>query len=193
MDVRVGLSAKELMLLNCGVGEDSWESLGLQGNPTSPSYNQSILKEINPEYSLEGLKLKLKLQYFGHLMQRTDSLEKILMLGKIEGRRRREWQDEMVGCHHWLDGHEFKEALRVGNEGKPGVLQSMGSQSLTWLSNWTELNLMYFACHKSGNFLSFYGYYHPHPMCKDIWFNLILKMTIKWYTSLIRSKLKNIP
>ena len=65
------------MLLNCGVGEDSWRS------------NQSILKEISPEYSLEGLMLKLKLQYFGHLMRRTDSFEKTLMLGKIEGRRRR--------------------------------------------------------------------------------------------------------
>ena len=70
------------MLLNYGVGEDSWESLGLQGDQTSQS-----LKEISPEYSLEGLMLKL--QYFGHLMQRTDSLEKTLMLGKIEGRRRR--------------------------------------------------------------------------------------------------------
>ena len=71
------------MLLNCGVGEDSSESLGLQGDPTSP-----ILKEISPEYSLEGLMLKLKLQHFGHLMQRTGSFEKTLMLGKIEGRRR---------------------------------------------------------------------------------------------------------
>jgi len=61
--------------------------------------NQSILKEINPEYSLEGVMLKLKLQYFGHLMRRTDSLEKILMLGKIEGRRRRGWQ-----MMRWLDG-----------------------------------------------------------------------------------------
>ena len=59
--------------------------------------NQSILKEINPEYSLEGLMLKLKLQSFGHLMQRTDSLEKTLMQGKIEGRRRRDAKDEMVG------------------------------------------------------------------------------------------------
>ena len=56
---------------------------------TARGYNQSILKEISPEYSLEGLMLKLKLQYFGHLMRRTDSFEKILMLGKIEGRRRR--------------------------------------------------------------------------------------------------------
>ena len=68
------------MLLNCGVGEDSW---------TARKSNQSILKEINPEYSLEGLMLKLKLQYFGHLMGRTDSLEKTQILGKIKGRRRR--------------------------------------------------------------------------------------------------------
>ena len=75
--------AKELMLLNCGVGEDSrvpW---------TARRTNQSILKEISPECSLKGLMLKLKLQSFGHLMQRTDSLEKTLMLGKIEGERRR--------------------------------------------------------------------------------------------------------
>ena len=66
---------------------------------TARRSNQSILKEINPEYSLEGLMLKLKLQSFGHLMQRTDSLEKTLMLGKIEGRRRRGWQRI-----RWLDG-----------------------------------------------------------------------------------------
>ena len=70
--------------LNYGVGEDSWESLGLQGEQTSQS-----LKEINPEYSLGGLMLKLKLQFFGHLIRRADSLERTLMLGKIEGRRRR--------------------------------------------------------------------------------------------------------
>ena len=85
MDVRVGLkrklNAKELMLLSCGVGED----LRVPWNARS---NKSILPEISPEYSLEGLMLKLKLQYFGHLMQRTDSLEKVLMLGKIEGRRK---------------------------------------------------------------------------------------------------------
>ena len=82
---------------------------------TAKRSNQSILKEINLEYSLEGLMLKLKLQYFGHLMWRTDSLEKILLLGKIEGRRRR-WvtEDEMVGWHHRLDGHEFEQALGVG-------------------------------------------------------------------------------
>ena len=68
--------------------------------------NLSILKEISPECSLEGLMLKLKLKYFGHLMQRADSFEKILMLGKIEGGGRTE--DEMVGWHHQLNGHEFE-------------------------------------------------------------------------------------
>ena len=71
--------------------------------------NQSILKEISPEYRLEGLMLELKLQYFSHLMRRTDSFEKTLMLGKIEGRRRRGMtEDEMVGWHHRLYGHEFE-------------------------------------------------------------------------------------
>ena len=80
------------MLLNCGVGED------LKVPGTAGRSNQSILKEISPEYSLEGLMLRLKLQYFGHLMQRTDSLEKTLMLGKIEGKRR--GRQRM----RWLDG-----------------------------------------------------------------------------------------
>ena len=70
--------------------------------------SQSILKEISPEYSLGGLMLKLKLQYFGQLMRRTYSLEETLMLGKIEGGRRRGGQDEMVGWHHWLNGQEFE-------------------------------------------------------------------------------------
>ena len=84
---------QKLVLLNCGVGEDSWESLGLQGDPTSH------LKEISPKCSLEGLMLKLKLQYTGHLMWGTDSLEKTLMMGKVEGRRRRGQQRT-----RWLDG-----------------------------------------------------------------------------------------
>ena len=82
---------------------------------TARRSNQSTLKEISPEYSLEGLMLKLKLQYFGHLMRRTDSLEKTLMLGKIEGRRRREKQRILVGWHHWLNGHEFEQAPGVGD------------------------------------------------------------------------------
>ena len=81
------------MPLNCGVGEK------LRVAWTARRSNQSILKEISPEYSLEGLMLKLKLQYFGHLMRRADSLEKILMLEKIEGGRRRSQQGM-----RWLDG-----------------------------------------------------------------------------------------
>ena len=81
---------------------------------TARRSKQSILKEISPEYSLEGLMLKLKLQYFGQLMRRTDSLEKTPMLGKIEGRRRRGRQDETVGWHHQLDRHEFEQALGDG-------------------------------------------------------------------------------
>ena len=82
------------MLLNCGVGEDF-----LRVPWTARRSNRSILKEISPEYSLEGLILKLKLQYFGHLMRRADSFEKTLMLGKIEGGRRRGRQRM-----RWLDG-----------------------------------------------------------------------------------------
>ena len=73
--------------------------------------NQSILRKINPKYSLEGQMLKLKLQFFGHLMGWADSLEKTLMLGMIEGRRRRGWQDETVAWHHWLNRHEFEQTL----------------------------------------------------------------------------------
>ena len=74
---------------------------------TARRSNQSILKEISPEYSLVGLMLKVKLKYFDHLMRRTDSLEKTLMVGKFEGRERRGKQDEIVGRHHCLDGHAF--------------------------------------------------------------------------------------
>ena len=84
-----------MLFLNDGAEEDSLACLGQKGGQS----NQSILKKINPEYSLEGLMLKLKLQYFGHLMRRANSLEKTLMLGKIEGRRRR-GQQRM----RWLDG-----------------------------------------------------------------------------------------
>ena len=96
MVVRVGplrrQNTKELMPLNCGAGEDSLQS-------TARRLNQSILREINPEYSLKGLMLMLKLQYFGHLMRTDDPLEKSLMLGKTEGRRRRGHQRM-----RWLGG-----------------------------------------------------------------------------------------
>ena len=103
------------MLLNCGVGEYSWRVPW-----TARRSNQSILKEISPEYSLEGLMLRLKLQYFGHLMRRVDSLEKTLTLGKIEGRRKRGQQDATVGWHHRLNRHEFEQAPGVG-DGRGGL------------------------------------------------------------------------
>ena len=87
---------------------------------TARRSNHSILKEINPKYSLERWMLKLKRQYFVHLMWRANSLQKTLMLGKIEGRRRKGWQDEMVGWHHWLNGHVFEQALGDG-EGQGSV------------------------------------------------------------------------
>ena len=88
---------------------------------TARRSSQSILKKISPEYSLEGLILKLTLQYFDHLMQRADSL------GKTEGRRKETTEDEMVGWHHQRDGHEFEQTPGVG-DGQGSMLQSLGSQ-----------------------------------------------------------------
>ena len=128
------------MLLNCGVKRRL-----LRVPWTARRSNQSILKEISPEYSLEGLMLKLKLQYFGHLIRRTDSLEKTLMLGKIEGRRRRGRQRMRL-----LDDITDSMDMGLGDSrswwwtGRPGVLQFMGSQRVghDWVTelNWIHWN-----------------------------------------------------
>ena len=121
---------------------ESWCWRRLLRVPWTPRRsNQSILKEISPEYSLEGLMPKLKLQYFGHLMRRTDSFEKTLMLRKTEGRRTRDNR----GLARWMASLMQWTWVWVGSEGwrwtgRPGVLQSMGPQSRTRLSDWTELN-----------------------------------------------------
>ena len=108
---------------------------------TARRSNQYILKEISPEYSLEGLMVKLKLQYFGHLMWRTDSFEKALMLGKIEGRRRKGWP-RMRWLNGITDSMDMSWASSEGwrRIGKLGALQSMGLQSRTWLSDWTTIS-----------------------------------------------------
>ena len=130
------------MFLNCGIGEDSWESLGLQ-DQTSQSLRKSVLNI----HSKDWLMLKLKLQYCDHLMWRTDSLDKTLMLEKTEGRRRKRGRQKM----RWLDGITdslwtwvWARSRSWWWTGKPGMLQSTGSQRVghDWVTELTDW-LMY--------------------------------------------------
>ena len=141
MNVRVGLLKKPEHRRIDGFELWCWRRL-LRVPWTTRRLNQSILKEISPGISLEGMMLKLKLQYFGHFMPRVDSLEKTMTLGKIEGGRRRDDR----GWDGWIASETWWIWVWVNSRswwwtGRPGVLQSVGSQSQTRLSNWT-----YFTC-----------------------------------------------
>ena len=140
MDIRVGWkwrlnTFKGLMLLNYGARRDSW---------TERRSNQSILKEIGLEYSLDQLMLKLKLQYFGHLMQRADSLEKTLMLGKSEGEKRRQqyrmrWLDSITDSIH-LNIRKLQEIIEDRGAWSAEVHGVTKGLTWQWLNNTKHLN-----------------------------------------------------
>ena len=129
------MSAEEFTLLNCDAGED------LRVPCTAERSNKSTLKEIGPEYSLDGLVLKLKLQYFGHLMQRVNSLENTWYWERLRSEREREAEAEIAGWHHQLNGREFEWTPGVGaGQGGLACCDSWGRKELdmTERLNWTD-------------------------------------------------------
>ena len=129
------------MLLNCGVEEDSWESFRLQGNPTKG--NQSRIS------SLEGLMLKLKLQYYGQSVEELTHLKRPWCWERLKVGEKGTTEDEMVGWHHWLNGHEFEQALGVGDgHGGLACCSPWGHKEsdTTERLNWTELIQLYQHC-----------------------------------------------